>query len=49
MENILDELHLFMSFAACKGTRNQTKGGRREREEKTEGGADGAGEATEGG
>lgn len=34
----------YMCFAACTGIGNQTKGGRGEREEKTEGGADGAGE-----
>lgn len=38
-----------MSLAACKGIGNQTKGGRRTGEEETEGGADGTGEATEGG
>lgn len=41
-------LVLFTFFAACTGIRNQTKGGRRKREEKTEGGTDGAGEAAEG-
>lgn len=35
--------------AARTGTGNQTKRGRGEREEETEGGADGAGETAEGG
>lgn len=36
-------------LAARAGTREQTTGGRGEREEETEGGAAGAGEAAEGG